>query len=80
MPYTAEQVTEFPECDASIDANPDEGGVGFIGTSESVGCGHEDSMERMPDPNVEWATTPATPENVNSNPNTPTSTAGGSGD
>lgn len=54
MPYTANQVTQFPECDASIDASPDEAGVGYIKSSQSVGAGHEDSMNRLPDPNVEW--------------------------
>jgi hypothetical protein len=55
MPYTAEQVTAFPETEASIDANADpSGGPMYIGTSESVGCGHEDSMNRLPDPNASW--------------------------
>lgn len=54
MPYTAEQVTVFPELRASIDAAADEAGVGYIGSSESIGCGHEDSMNRMPDPNAVW--------------------------
>lgn len=48
-----------------------DGGPEFIGSSESVGAGHEDSMNRLPDPNAEWTNSAATPERVVSNPNTP---------
>ena len=79
MPYTAGQVTSFPETEASIDAAADEQGVGFIGSSQSVGIGHMDSMNRLPDPNTDWTTSPATPEDVTSNKNTPCSTTGEKG-
>lgn len=29
-------------------------GPAYIPSSESVGAGHEDSMNRLPDPNAEW--------------------------
>lgn len=79
MPYTEGQVTQFPECEASIDATADEGGIGFIRSSQSVGYGHVDGAERMPDPNTEWATTPSHPENVTATKNTPPSTTGQKG-
>lgn len=64
----------YPCTEAEINAPADEeGGPVYISSSESVGCGHEDSMNRMPDPNAEWVTSPATPERVLRNPNTPTS-------
>lgn len=37
----------FPECESSKDLSPD-GEVGYIGSSESVGAGHEDSENRLP--------------------------------
>lgn len=54
MPYTSGQVKQFPETEASIAASADEAGVGYIKSSQSTGCGHNDSMNRMPDPNKEW--------------------------
>lgn len=44
----------YPCTEAEIDASPDEGGIGFIPSSQAVGAGHEDSMNRMPNPNAEW--------------------------
>lgn len=64
----------FPETESYCAEPPsEEGGPNYVPSSESVGAGHEQSMNRMPDPNVEWATSSATPENVVANPNTPTS-------
>lgn len=45
----------FPEVEADINAPADEeGGPNYVRSSKSAGCGHEDSMNRMPDPNAEW--------------------------
>lgn len=79
MPYTEGQVKTFPETEASIDASADEGGVGYIRSSQSVGLGHVDGSERMPDPNTDWANSPACPEDVTYNKNTPPSTTGQKG-
>lgn len=46
---------EFPETESCIDAGADaDGAAHYIRSSKSVGRGHEDSMNRMPDPNAEW--------------------------
>lgn len=33
------------------------GDNGYIPSSESIGCGHQDSPNRLPDPNTTWVTT-----------------------
>ena len=44
----------FPELESKVGPVSPEDGPGYVPTSESCGCGHEDSMNRMPDPNAEW--------------------------
>lgn len=48
-------ILNFPELQKAEDASPtpDNGPV-YVPTSQSAECGHEDSMNRMPDPNAEW--------------------------
>lgn len=68
MPYTANQVTEFPQCERYDLAPTEADGPSFIGTSESVGAGHEASSEREENPNQGWPTGPIKPS-FNSGPN-----------
>lgn len=39
---------QFPELNSAIDYSPEGGEPTYIPSSESVGAGHEDSMNRMP--------------------------------
>lgn len=68
MPYTANQVTEFPQGQRT-DLAPSEGeGSHYIASSEAVGCGHEASSEREENPNQGFYTGPIKPS-FNSGPN-----------
>jgi hypothetical protein len=44
----------YPEKSRASEMAPD-GDIGFIPTSQSVGAGHNDSLNRLPDPNAEWS-------------------------
>lgn len=68
MPYTANQVTEFPQ-GVRTDLSPSEAdGPSYIGSSESVGVGHEASSERAENPNQGFYTGEIKPS-FNSGPN-----------
>lgn len=69
MPYTANQVTEFPQKGNRTDLAPSEAeGPSYIGSSEATGAGHEQSSEREEDPNQGFYTGPIKPS-FNSGPN-----------
>ena len=59
----------FPQ--KSRSSGMQDGDNGYIGSSESAGCGNQDSPNRLPDPNTDW-TTSESGEGVNGQRQTPT--------
>ncbi len=43
------------EAPSSIYPDGEEDAAHYIGSSQKVGAGHEDSQNRMPDPNKDWS-------------------------